>query len=449
MTGANGSGPRRRPWRRDGCLRVRDAAGPGVAKGDHEQGTAAAADVVGSVEVDATPWANELAADSGGAWAWSDTGVVLRVAAATDTFTRIDLGSAADGGPNTLGSRGVALAWSQVWASDPGHRGLARIDRETESVVQRIELWSADDLASSGSAPTGDATPDRWASASGFAIDGDSIFVPSIAARPGDVVAPPGGNGELWRADTASGRPPDWISLDRPTGVAVGFGSVWVVSCCGAHSDARTYTIVRLERETGGVQASITLPVPEAGADGRPVVRIGSDSVWVGLADLPLVVRIDPATSSIRSTLPTELPVSDIAVGSDGSLWIAESETWYRYGAVMSDRCEGRLVRVDPVLERPVGLDHGHLPDVGGRARQRRLGGDGGYGAAIDRIRAAPADAPAGDRPARLAGRGCRSCRDPALEAPEVGRPPAVDRSSRSRESGGRAVSEASRPRCS
>ena len=267
---------------------------------------------------------------------------------------RIDLGSTADGGPNTLGSRGIALAWSQVWASDPGHRGLARIDRETESVVQRIELWSADDLASSGSAPAGDATPDRWATASGFAIDDDSIFVPSIAPRLGDVVAPPGGNGELWRADAASGRQPDWISLDRPTGVAVGFGSVWVVSCCGAHSDARTYTIVRLERETGGVQASITLPVPEAGADGRPVVRIGSDSVWVGLADLPLVVRIDPATSSIRSTLPTELPVSDIAVGGDGSLWIAESETWYRYGAVMSDRCEGRLVRVDPVLERPV-----------------------------------------------------------------------------------------------
>ena len=46
--------------------------------------------------------------------------------------------------------------------------------------------------------------------------------------------------------------------------------------------------------------------------------------------------------------------MSDIARRGDGSLWMAESETWYRDGAAMSDRCDGRLVRLDPDLERPV-----------------------------------------------------------------------------------------------
>ena len=173
----------------------------------------------------------------------------------------------------------------------------------------------------------GGVHPDRWASAWGFAIDGDSIFVPSIAAAAGRRGRPERRAAASSGGSTpASGQPPSWISIDRPTGVAVGFGSVWVVSCCGDHSDARTYSIVRLEKETGGVQASITLPAPEAEADGRPVVRVGPDSVWVGLTDLPLVVRIDPATNSIRSTLPVDLPVSDLAVGDDGSLWLTESE---------------------------------------------------------------------------------------------------------------------------
>ena len=126
------------------------------------------------------------------------------------------------------------------------------------------------------------------------------------------------------------------------------------MSCCGDDSDPRTYSIVRLERETGGVQATITIPVPESVADGRPVLRIGHDSVWVGLSELPLIVRIDPATNSIRSTIATDLPVTDLAVDDDGSIWVTESEAWYRFGAAASDRCEGRLVRLDPVLERPI-----------------------------------------------------------------------------------------------
>lgn len=310
----------------------------------------AAADVVESIRLQAAPWANELAADSNGAWAWADFGLVVHADPTTHDTTMIDLGPPASE-PTPLGARGIAVAGSQVWASDPGHRGLARIDRETGAVAERIALWSEDQAAAVRQ--TG-ATFDRWATAWGFAIDGDSIFVPSIAMRPGDVVVPPSAHGELFRVDTSGEQPPGWISIARPTGVAVGFGSVWVVSCCASPGGARTDTIVRLEEETGGIQATITLPDLETEADARPVVRIGPDSVWVGLAELPAVVRIDPATSTIRSLFSMELPVSDLAVGDDGSIWATELEAWFRSGAVLSDRCDGRLVRIDPVIERVV-----------------------------------------------------------------------------------------------
>jgi hypothetical protein len=313
-------------------------------------GIPAAADPVYAHQVDPVPWANELVADTGGAWAWSDTGIVSRIGT-DDIVTRTDLGRPRQT-PGPLGARGIALAGTGVWASDPVHYGLARIDVGPGTVAARIPLWTAADAAAVDAAAG--STHDRWASAWGFAIDGESILIPSIAARPGDVADPAAGDGQLWRIDTTGSRTPGWISIDRPTGVAVGFGSAWVVSCCGDHSDARTYTIMRLDEETGDIQASISLPAHETMVDARPVIRIGPDSVWVGLADQPLIVRIDPATSSIRSTLQVDLPVTDLAIGQDGSVWATGSEPWYRFGAVVGDRCDGQLARIQPETERVV-----------------------------------------------------------------------------------------------
>jgi len=79
-------------------------------------------------------------------------------------FPRSDLGSAAGGVPNPLGSPGIALAWSQIWAADAAHRGLARIDRDTEKVVERIELWPAAAAVPGASGSVGEdgGPPDRW-----------------------------------------------------------------------------------------------------------------------------------------------------------------------------------------------------------------------------------------------------------------------------------------------
>ncbi|MFL5707983.1 MAG: hypothetical protein ACJ77Y_03200 [Chloroflexota bacterium] len=332
-----------------GSLAPADTAGP-TADTTVIEGMPAAAAPIHSHELESVPWANELAADGGGAWAWSDSGVVRRIGT-NDVLTKSDLGRPRNT-PGPLGSRGIAVASSQVWASDPIHRGLTRMDVGTASVADRVSLWSVQDEAAAADAAA--SSRDRFASSSGFAIHGDSIFLPTLAPRPRGVVDPAGTHGALWRIDTKGDDPPTWVSIDHPTGVAAGFGSVWVVSCCGDHSDARTYSIVRLGEETGDVQARIVLPVQNAVADSRPVIRVGPDSVWVGLTDPAVIVRIDPATSSVRSTLPAELPVTDLAIGPDDSLWVTESEPWYRFGAVASDRCDGRLERIDPTTEELV-----------------------------------------------------------------------------------------------
>src|SRR3954447_5313563 len=54
-------------------------------------GTPIAAEPIYAHEIESVPWANELAADAGGAWVWSDTGVVRRVAT-SDLVRRTDLG---------------------------------------------------------------------------------------------------------------------------------------------------------------------------------------------------------------------------------------------------------------------------------------------------------------------------------------------------------------------
>jgi hypothetical protein len=78
---------------------------------------------------------------------------------------------------------------------------------------------------------------------------------------------------------------------------------------------------------------------------------VGPDSVGGGLVDPALIVRTAPATSSVRSTIPVDLPVTDMAIGPAGGLWLTQSEPWYRIGAVVSDRCDGVLARLDPATD--------------------------------------------------------------------------------------------------
>lgn len=149
----------------------------------------------------------------------------------------------------------------------------------------------------------------------------------------------------------------------RPVGLAAGEGAVWVVS-------AADRALVRLDPATGSVVDEIAI---REGV-GPPIgVTVANGSVWVhtGYAErqvrtgnaerqrvvvVPAVVRVDPATNRVLSTIALDHASSaGIAVGG-GAVWSASSDT-----GVVSRRelPGGRLTATGRGPVRPVTLAFG------------------------------------------------------------------------------------------
>ena len=110
----------------------------------------------------------------------------------------------------------------------------------------------------------------------------------------------------------------------RPTGPAVGEGSVWV----GNRDDG---TLLRIDPKSLDVVRTIGLPVTPKDVD------VGAGSVWV-LSD-SAVLRVDPATSDVIDTVP-------LPRGSGVTRWAANMEVVAN--AVFACACPpGKLVRID------------------------------------------------------------------------------------------------------
>ena len=149
----------------------------------------------------------------------------------------------------------------------------------------------------------------------------------------------------------------------RPVGLAVGEGAVWVVS-------AADRALVRLDPATGSVVDEIAIregvgpPIGVTVANGSVWVHTGSAERQVQAGDaerqrvvvVPAVVRVDPATNRVVSTLALD-HASDagIAVGG-GAVWSASSDT-----GVVSRRelPGGRLTATGEGPARPVALAFG------------------------------------------------------------------------------------------
>jgi serine/threonine-protein kinase len=87
--------------------------------------------------------------------------------------------------------------------------------------------------------------------------------------------------------------------------IAQGEDSVWVASSEGS--------VVRLEPTTGELQAVIPIEPSEVGVS--PGIAVGEGSVWV--ISRSVLQKIDPATDSVTATVPIALtvPASDVGVG--------------------------------------------------------------------------------------------------------------------------------------
>ena len=108
---------------------------------------------------------------------------------------------------------------------------------------------------------------------------------------------------------------------NAPTGVAVGYGSVWVANS----SDG---TLARIDAVSGTVKSTIAL-----GSNATDVAA-GAGAVWVSDRTGDRVFRVDPQTDQVTGVINVGTGPTSLAVGF-GSVWVANS-------------LDGTVSRIDP-----------------------------------------------------------------------------------------------------
>jgi virginiamycin B lyase len=132
------------------------------------------------------------------------------------------------------------------------------------------------------------------------------------------------------RLDPRTNKPGTTITVRKPcSGLAVGFGSLWIPSCGGK-------SVVRVDAITGTWQATI----PARPADEEGGITAGAGSVWIVTSAKGELTRIDAGTNKVVATI-------EIPAGSFNPLFAA--------GAVwVTSNAGNALVRVDPATNNVV-----------------------------------------------------------------------------------------------
>ena len=190
----------------------------------------------------------------------------------------------------------VATGAGALWVAAAGSEGsmLLRINPATGEVVAAIPLSDEQGLS--------DHVPE-------VVVGQGAVWV--VGQGPADVE---GGRGTVWRIDPDTNEVIAAVGLagptSRSTSIAVGAGAVWV-------ADISESTLFQIDPATSRITASI--PVDE-----RPAgVAVRRGSVWVvHHLSPPLLSRIDPTTKQLIETIEIEgVPCGcSIAVGS-GGIW--------------------------------------------------------------------------------------------------------------------------------
>jgi virginiamycin B lyase len=129
------------------------------------------------------------------------------------------------------------------------------------------------------------------------------------------------------------------LPAEACSGLAFGFGSVWVPIC------GKKPALVRVDAHQNEVIA--TLPIPPAGEEGG--IATSTDSVWMVTDKAGTLNRIDPSTNSVRQKIPLP-PGSYNPIFSDGIVWITGVESGI-VTAVEADT--GKVLESIPVGAKP------------------------------------------------------------------------------------------------
>jgi streptogramin lyase len=158
-------------------------------------------------------------------------------------------------------------------------------------------------------------------------VEGDPDW---LAATPDAIWLTSERTDSVLMLDAATNQPGTLVMVHKPcSGLAVGFGSLWIPSC-GDKS------VVRVDANTGRVQAAI----PAAPADSEGGITTGAGSVWLITSKVGELTRIDAATNKVAAKI-------QIPAGSFNPLF-AEGSVW------VSSNAGNVLVRVDPVTNKVV-----------------------------------------------------------------------------------------------
>jgi virginiamycin B lyase len=135
------------------------------------------------------------------------------------------------------------------------------------------------------------------------------------------------------------------VSGEPCSGLASGFGSIWVPLC------GKKPELVRIDEATHTIIA--TLPVPPASSEGG--ITASDDSVWMVTDKNGTLSRIDPSTYRVRQRISIP-PGSYNPIFSDGSVWITGAES-----SVLTavDAITGKVLESVPVGPQPRFLTSG------------------------------------------------------------------------------------------
>jgi virginiamycin B lyase len=135
------------------------------------------------------------------------------------------------------------------------------------------------------------------------------------------------------------------VPVSQPcSGLAVGFGSLWIPSC-GQH------TLIRADLTTGKIQA--TLPVGPANSEGG--ITAGAGSIWLMTNAGSVLARIDPISNTVVADISTPAG-SFCPLFADGFVWITSTEN-----SVLTkvDPSTNKIVAQIPVGKNPRFLTYG------------------------------------------------------------------------------------------
>jgi YVTN family beta-propeller protein len=249
---------------------------------------------------------------------------------------------------------GVALAGGSVWVTNDVDNTVSRINPATNAVTATVKLHGANfpdpsfvaagegalwvvahttgtvsrlDLRTRRVTATG-AVP---GGAGGIALDAGSVWVTSF-----DEYKCSSNHcfSQLTRLDSRSARVTGTYDADSASGIAAGFGSLWIV-------DHRSWEVSRFDPRKGKVVRVIPVRIGrEATREGPEKVVVGLGAVWVSHPGQDTLTRIDPRTSTIaaRIRLPRNAAPFNLAVGA-GSIWAVGPK---------------QLFRIDPKTDRVI-----------------------------------------------------------------------------------------------